>query len=74
MREYEGTYFVRAPTGAVREWMANGPELNGVVWLLDPMGNLMLRWPRDPDPRRVKADLARLLTASSHWIRMEKTQ
>jgi hypothetical protein len=74
MREYEGTYFVRAPAGAVSEWMANGPELNGVVWLVDPMGTLMLRWPRDPDPRRVKADLARLLTASSHWIRVEKTQ
>ena len=74
MREYEGTYFVRAPADAVRDWMANGRELNGVVWLVDPEGNLMLRWPRDPDPRRVKADLARLLTASSHWIRMEKTQ
>jgi hypothetical protein len=36
------------------------------------MGNLMLRWPRDPEPQKVKKDLARLLTASSHWVRVER--
>jgi ribosomal protein L29 len=36
------------------------------------MGNAMLRWPRDPEPQKVKKDLARLLTASSHWVRVER--
>lgn len=73
-REYEGTHFVRAPTAALREWLSLEPDEapDGVVWLVDPMGNLMLRWPRDPEPQRVKKDLARLLTASSHWVRIEK--
>ena len=44
----------------------------GYVWLVDPMGNLMLRWPQEPDPQKVKNDLARLLTASSHWVRVER--
>lgn len=74
LREYEGTHVVRAPAAAVREWLALGPgeSPDGVVWLVDPMGNLMLRWPQDPEPQKVKKDLARLLTASSHWVRIGK--
>ena len=34
------------------------------IYLIDPLGNLMLRFPRDPDPRRMVKDLARLLRAS----------
>jgi hypothetical protein len=73
MREYEGTHFVRVHAADVRAFLATddaAPE--GHVWLIDPMGNLMLRWPQDPEPQRVKKDLARLLTASSHWIRIER--
>ena len=39
---------------------------------VDPMGNVMLRWPLDPEPQRVKKDLSRLLTASSHWVRVPR--
>ena len=35
------------------------------IYLVDPLGNLMLRFPRDPDPARVIKDLQRLLKASS---------
>jgi len=31
------------------------------VYLVDPLGNLMLRWPRDADPSRMLKDLQRLL-------------
>jgi hypothetical protein len=31
------------------------------IYLVDPFGNLMLRFPRDPDPSRVIKDLQRLL-------------
>jgi peroxiredoxin len=73
MREYEGTHFVRVPAGEARALLAtDSGSLDGHVWLIDPMGNLMLRWPQDPEPQRVKKDLARLLTASSHWIRIER--
>jgi hypothetical protein len=33
--------------------------------LVDPRGNLVLSWPADPDIKRMAADLARLLRASS---------
>jgi len=34
------------------------------VYLVDPLGNLMMRFPRDPDPARVIRDLERLLRYS----------
>jgi len=34
------------------------------IYLVDPLGNLMLRFPRDPDPSRMIRDLQRLLKYS----------
>jgi hypothetical protein len=35
------------------------------IYLVDPLGNLMMRFPREPDPPRLIKDLQRLLKASS---------
>lgn len=34
------------------------------IYLIDPLGNLMLRFPADPEPKRVMKDLKLLLKAS----------
>jgi hypothetical protein len=34
------------------------------VYVVDPLGNLMMRYPRDPDPSRMLKDLQRLLKYS----------
>lgn len=34
------------------------------IYLVDPLGNLMMRFPRDPDPSRMAKDLERLLKYS----------
>jgi hypothetical protein len=34
------------------------------IYVVDPLGNLMMRFPRDPDPSRVIKDLQRLLKYS----------
>jgi cytochrome oxidase Cu insertion factor (SCO1/SenC/PrrC family) len=34
------------------------------IYVVDPLGNLMMRFPRDPDPRLMIKDLSRLLKAS----------
>ena len=58
----EGT--VVAPAGdAARAFPAEGSPREH-VYLIDPLGNLMMRFPRDPDPMRVIKDLRRLLRAS----------
>jgi len=45
-------------------WPAERSEADH-IYLVDPLGNLMMRFPRDPDPARVIKDLNRLLKASS---------
>jgi cytochrome oxidase Cu insertion factor (SCO1/SenC/PrrC family) len=50
--------------------LAQAPEpagpLNdpGHIYLVDPRGNVMMRWPREPDMRRMLKDLQTLLKAS----------
>lgn len=36
----------------------------GHIYLVDPLGNLMLRFPEQPDPKRMLKDLKQLLKAS----------
>jgi hypothetical protein len=32
--------------------------------MIDPLGNLMMRFPKDPDPNKIKKDISKLLKAS----------
>lgn len=68
MREFEGTRFLRARTEELAGFLPlperPGATLADHIWLIDPLGNLMLRWPKDADPNRMKRDLAKLLKAS----------
>ena len=58
----EGTVVAPAPTGA--DFPAE-TIVTDHIYLVDPLGNLMMRFPRDPDPSRLIKDLQRLLRASS---------
>ena len=75
MREYQGTHFVRAPVRELRDFLvlpdAPGAQLQDHIWLIDPRGNLMLRWPKNPEIDGVKRDLAKLLKVSAGWIRID---
>ena len=51
---------VRAPSGALAAWPAGADR----IYLVDPLGNLVLAWPRDPDIKAMAKDLTRLLRAS----------
>ena len=64
MREYDGTRMLRAGGSPI---LAEFPPAGGArdhIYLIDPLGNLMMRFPRDADPRKINKDLARLLRAS----------
>ena len=61
---YQGTWLVRAaPAELLSLFPANG-AVSDHIYVVDPLGNLMMRFPRDPDPRLMIKDLARLLRAS----------
>lgn len=66
LREFEGTVFVRADRAALQPWLepSGATPLEAPIWIVDPLGNLMMRWPADADPNRMKRDLSRLLRAS----------
>jgi hypothetical protein len=57
---FEGTR-VAADGRAVPQFPGNVVEH---IYLVDPLGNLMLRFPPDPDPSRMIKDLQRLLKYS----------
>ena len=60
----EGTLRVRAAgTEVIKAFPAQG-SASDHIYVIDPLGNLMMRFPRDPDPQRMVKDLARLLKAS----------
>ena len=42
------------------------------VYLVDPFGNLMMRFPRDANLQRVKKDISKLMKASSGWVQTPK--
>ncbi len=68
IREFEGTLFLRASTEELAGFLPlpapAETKLVDHIWLIDPLGNLMLRWPKDADPSRMKRDLTKLLKAS----------
>jgi hypothetical protein len=60
---------LRVPREALAAWLQPEPgrALEEHLYLVDPMGEWMLRLPAEPDPARVKRDLDRLLRASASW-------
>lgn len=64
MREYDGTRMLRAPGAAVLKEFPAAQHVEDHIYLIDPLGNLVLRFPKDADPARMKKDLDRLLKYS----------
>jgi hypothetical protein len=60
---------LRVPRDALAAWLQpeTGRALEDHLYLVDPMGEWMMRVPADPEPARIKRDLDRLLRASSSW-------
>lgn len=51
------------------KWLAPaaGFSIEDHLYIVDPLGNWMMRVPADPEPSRLKRDLDRLLRASASW-------
>lgn len=61
---YEGVDIVRAAGSALVAALPADRDVSDHVYLVDPLGNLMLRFPRNPDPKGMVKDLQRLLKVS----------
>ena len=64
-------HILRADAMQVSRWLqpAPGESLASHLYIVDPMGQWMMRAPLRPDPAKLKRDLERLLRASASWDR-----
>jgi hypothetical protein len=60
---------LRVPAAALAQWLepAAGKALEQHLFIVDPMGEWMMRVPAEPDPARLKRDIEKLLRASASW-------
>jgi hypothetical protein len=66
IREYDGTEMLRADPAEIASWLnADGTaDYAERIYMVDPLGNLMMQFPKDADPNKTKRDVAKLLRAS----------
>lgn len=62
LEPFEGTVAITPPTGMALPLAPVNDRAH--FYLVDPLGNVMMRWPADAEPRRLFKDLERLLKAS----------
>ncbi len=60
---------LRVPSEALAAWLqpASGQQLDEHMYIVDPMGNWMMRVPPQPDAAKLKRDILKLLRASASW-------
>lgn len=60
---------LRVQRDALAAWLAPAPgqALSQHIYLVDPMGQWMMRVPPDPDAAKLKRDIEKLLRASASW-------
>lgn len=60
---------LRVSREALAQWLqpAAGQVLEAHLYIVDPMGEWMMRVPENPDPSKVKRDLEKLMRASAGW-------
>ncbi len=66
IRAYDSTHMLRAAGNAFLQALPvpTGGQQHDHIYLIDPLGNLVLRFPKGADPAKMKRDLERLLKYS----------
>lgn len=62
--EYKGTWLIDAKGSELLKAIPAAASQHDHIYLVDPLGNLMMRFPKDADPARMVKDLKRLLKIS----------
>jgi len=60
---------LRVPPAVLADWLAPaaGQALPEHLYVVDPMGHWMMRFPAEADPAKMRRDIERLLRASAFW-------
>jgi cytochrome oxidase Cu insertion factor (SCO1/SenC/PrrC family) len=64
---YPDTRMLRADPAALAQWLpaTDATKDTDHIYLVDPNGNLMMRFPAHADPSKIKSDISKLLKWSS---------
>lgn len=67
LKQFDGMHVLRADAETLKRWLPLEPgmKLEEHLFIIDPLGNLMMRFPKTPDSSKVKKDLGKLLKASA---------
>ncbi|HEV8646015.1 MAG TPA: cytochrome C oxidase subunit I [Burkholderiales bacterium] len=69
--QYPGTRQLVVDADAVLRLLPTPRSARDHIYVVDPFGNLMMRFPRDADPQRMKKDITKLVTVSSGWLQKD---
>ena len=64
LRDYEGTVVLRKKDAAGLYERVGAETSRNHIFVIDPLGNLMMKFPANPDLNRVKRDISHLLKVS----------
>jgi cytochrome oxidase Cu insertion factor (SCO1/SenC/PrrC family) len=59
---HAGLHYLKGAASVASQF--SGGETGAYLYMVDPLGHLMLRWPQNPDPARMIKDIKQLLKAS----------
>jgi peroxiredoxin len=67
MQEHEGLNTLAVSEAVLDQWLPRevGAQWADHIYIIDPLGNLMMRYPKNSDPNKMKKDISKLLKASS---------
>ncbi|SDZ79329.1 Cytochrome oxidase Cu insertion factor, SCO1/SenC/PrrC family [Nitrosospira multiformis] len=64
LSDYEGMHVILAKNSELLKEVPAAGSQHDHIYLIDPIGNLMMRFPKDPDPGKMAKDIKRLLKVS----------
>jgi hypothetical protein len=59
---HAGLHYLRPAVSPLPQFV--GSETGAYLYMIDPLGHVMMRWPQNPDPSRMIKDIKQLLKAS----------
>ncbi|MBC3918513.1 cytochrome C oxidase subunit I [Undibacterium sp. CY18W] len=67
IRQFDGARMLKVDPAVLKAWLPteSSTQISDHIYMIDPIGNLMMRFPKDADPNKIKKDLSKLLRASA---------
>jgi hypothetical protein len=67
IRQHDGARMLKVDPVALKAWLPteSDTQISDHIYLIDPLGNLMMRYQKNADANKIKKDLSKLLRASA---------